>query len=106
METNFEKVYEAYKVSNNKVIIINGVEYFRIIEKNKICNYQMIVIPNNIFSTVGNRLKDEMGNIFTVGNPVHYSFKDRIPEWYLKTVSVMVKDTTINKIGEYVTLVK
>ena len=103
-QSNFEKIYKSYKMSSDKVLIINGVEYFKIIEKNKVDNYQIIVIPMNVFYAKGNRLKDEKGNIFTVGNPATYSFREDIPKWYIETASVMLKDTTIDKIGDYVAL--
>ena len=49
-------------------------------------------------------IKDELGNVFQVGNPAHMSFRGEIPEWYLRTVSLVVQDVSINEIGEYVHL--
>lgn len=106
IQSAFEKVYEAYKISNDKTIFIDGIEYFKIIEKQKIGEYESIVIPIDVFYTKGNILKDEKGNKFTVDNPATYSFKTKIPEWYIKTATVMLKDTTIYKIGDYVSLVE
>ncbi len=105
-QSTMEKIYEAYKSSSDKIITIDGVEYFKIIEKSKIGNYEIIVIPMDIFHAKGNILKDEKGNIFSIGNPSTYSFRDRIPEWYFKTASVLLKDISIDKIGNYVTLVE
>lgn len=104
--TNFEKIYETYKSSNDKVIVIDEVKYFKIIEKYDVCGFQIIAIPNDVLNTAGNILKDDLGNIFTIGNPVHYTFKDNIPEWYFETSHVTLKDTTVDKIGEYITLVQ
>ena len=61
--------------------------------------YGVSVLPTRI-------LKDEKGNKFTVDNPATYSFKTKIPEWYIKTATVMLKDTTTYKIGDYVSLLK
>ena len=36
IQPTFEKVYEAYKMSNDKVTLIDGIPYFKIIEKQKI----------------------------------------------------------------------
>ncbi len=105
IQSAFEKVYEAYKISDDKTIFIDGIEYFKIIAKQKIAKYESIVIPTDVFYIKENILKDEKGNIFTVENPATYSFKTKIPEWYIKTVTVMLKDTTIDKIGDYVSLV-
>lgn len=102
----FEKVYETYKISNDKTIFIDGIEYFKIIEKQKIGECESIVIPIDVFYTKGNVLKDEKGNKFTVDNPATYSFKTKIPEWYIKAVTVILKDNTICKIGDYVSLVE
>lgn len=30
---NFEKIYETYKSNNDNVIVIDGIKYFKIIEK-------------------------------------------------------------------------
>ena len=103
---NFEKIYETYKSNNDNVIVIDGIKYFKIIEKYDVCGFQIIAIPNDVLNTAGNMLKDDLGNIFTIGNPVHYKFKDNIPEWYFETSHVMLKDTTVDKIGEYITLVQ
>ena len=46
------------------------------------------------------------GNIFTVESPATYSFKTKISEWYIKTVTVMLKDTMLDKMGDYVSLVE
>lgn len=106
IQSAFEKVYEAYKISDDKTIFIEGIEYFKIISKQKIGKYETVVIPNDVFYTKGNTLKDEKGNIFTVDSPVTYAFKTKIPEWYMKTVTVMLKDTTSDKIGDYISLVE
>lgn len=79
-------VYEEYKTSNDKVIIIDGREYFRIIEKSKVAGFDIITLLNEVFKEKGNTLQDELGNVFEVGNPTHSSFRGEIPEWYLKTV--------------------
>ena len=105
-QPTFEKVYEAYKSSRDKVMLIDGVKYFKIIEKNKIGNLQIIVIPIDVFCAKGNIMKDEKENVFTVVNLATYLFSDNIPDCYLKTASVVLKDIAIDKIADYVTLVE
>lgn len=105
-QLTFEKVYEAYISSKDNVMLIDGVKYFKIIEKNKIGNHQIIVIPIDVFHAKGNIMKDEKGNVFTIRNLATYSFRNNIPDWYLKTASVVLKDIAIDKIGDYVTLVE
>lgn len=105
-QLTFEEVYEAYKNSRDKVMLIDGVKYFKIIEKHKIYNHQIIIIPIDALCAKGNIIKDEKGNVFTVENLATYSFRNNIPDWYLKTVSVVLRDIAIDKIGDYVTLVE
>ena len=47
-----------------------------------------------------------MHSVHSFCNSATYSFKTKIPEWYIKTATVMLKDTTIYKIGDYVSLVE
>ena len=35
IQSAFEKVYETYKISNDKTMFIDGIEYFKIIENKK-----------------------------------------------------------------------
>ena len=105
-QKNFAEIYEAYKADGDKVIVIEGVEYFKVIQKKKVNVYEIIALPNEVFYTKGDVLIDELGNKFTVGSPVHFSFKGEIPEWYLKTVSVVIRDMSIKDIGDYVSLVQ
>lgn len=101
---NIEDLYEEYKLRQDKEKDINGEKYFRIITKEKVAGLEIIVLPNEVFNKPGNALKDELGNVFQVGNPAHMSFRGEIPEWYLRTVSLVVQDVSINEIGEYVHL--
>lgn len=102
----FVDVYEEYKIRDDKVIIINGEEYFRIIEKSRRGGFELISVPREVFKEEGRILQDELGNIFEAGSPSHCSFREEIPEWYLKTVLLTVKGIGIDKIGQYVRLVK
>jgi len=102
----FIDVYEEYKMREDKVIVLNGEKYFRIIEKSKVAGFEIIALPNEVFIEKGNILRDELGNIFEVGSPTHCSFKGEIPEWYLETVSLILKGIKIDKVGDYVRLVK
>lgn len=105
-KSNFTKLYENYKRKDDKVLMIEGERYFKIIKKEKIVGLEIITLPNEVFDYFGNTLKDECGNIFQVGNAVHFSFRNEIPEWYLKTVSVVLKNITISELGEYVHFIK
>ncbi len=104
-KTNFDEIYETYKLDIDKVKFIDGVKYFRIIDKNKIHHYQIIALPKEVFNISGNTLRDDKGNKFTVGSPVHYSFRGKVPNWYLETTHVLLDGISIDEIGEYVTLI-
>ena len=104
-KSNFEEIYEAYKLRIDKVKIIDGVKYYKIIDKNKIYHYQIIVLPNEVFNVSGNILRDDKGIKFKVGSPMHYSFKGSVPNWYFETVHVLLEGVSIDEIGEYVTLI-
>ncbi|MBO5338049.1 MAG: hypothetical protein J6A94_13075 [Lachnospiraceae bacterium] len=67
---------------------------------------KFIDVYEEVFIEIGNILRDELGNIFEVGSPTHYSFKGEIPEWYLETVSLILKGIKIDKVGDYVRLAK
>ncbi len=101
---SFEVLYEEYKLRDDNIKEIDGETYFRIIKKDRVAGFDLIVLPNEVFGQVGNTFKDELGNVFQVGNPAHMSFRGEIPEWYLRTIWLVVQGISIKGIGEYVHL--
>lgn len=97
-----DELYNEYKNRNDKIITLEGKKYFKIIEVSRIAGFTVIVLPNVALEGKGNTFQDEKGNIFHVGSPAHYSFKEKIPEWYLETVSLIVKDINRDELGDYV----
>lgn len=104
-KVKFKDLYNSYKLSNDTIKIINGVKYFKIIDKEKVNNFEIIILPNEVFNKSGDILKDNKGNIFRLGNVLNYSFKGKVPRWYFETSHVILEDISIDKIGNYVTMI-
>lgn len=100
------EVYEEYKKRSDITIVIDGEEYFRVIDRFRMAGFGTLILPNEVFKLKGTKLCDELGNTFDIGSPMHYSFRGEIPEWYKNTISLTIKGIEIDKVGEYVCLVK
>ncbi len=108
-KSQMEIEYEKYLSSNVKTMEIDGVVYFKIIQKQQIPlrgGTVLICLPWEFFEDRSiNDCNDENGRRIKLGAPVHYSFREQIPEWYLKTVTVNVEDIHgVDEIGDYLSL--
>ena len=103
---NFEEIYNNYKLSNDTIKIIDGITYFKIIDRNKVSGFNIIALPNEKFTEPITKVHDNKGNVIEIGKPITYSFRDNIPDWYMETVHVLVNNISIDEIGEYVTPIK
>jgi len=101
-----EDIYEEYKASDDKEIVIDGETYYKIIDIYKLVDYNMIMLPSDIFRWKSSTLMDEKGNVFKVGAPMHCSFRGKAPEWYMHTLSFPIWETKPEEIGSYVRLVE
>ena len=87
-----EDVFNEYKLSEDKELIIDDEVYYKIIDIYKIAKYNLIMLPNEIFRKKGSFLKDEKGNVFEIDSPMHCSFVGVVPEWYMKSLTYIIKD--------------
>ena len=110
-KSKMEQVYESYISSDNAIVEIDNVKYFKIIYKDfiKFCTGKKIVLltlPVELFhgSSV-NYISDENGTRYEVERPIHISFSIPIPEWYLNSLTCPIKgEVNIADIGDYVCL--
>lgn len=102
----FEEIYNTYKIDSNKEneIEINGKKFYKIIHKDKVNNFSIISIPNGLYYNSKRVYEDENGKEIIVGVPIHYSFKETPPQWYFEIVQVLLENTTIEEIGEYLVI--
>ena len=100
---SFADAYAEYMTRNDKTVMINGKRYWRIVDKSKLTDFEVIVLPSD---ACGKKMEDEMGNEFHVSVPVEYNFKGEVPQWYKETVSLMLMDIEIKRIGNYVCIIE
>lgn len=99
---SYVDAYQTYKECSMKSVAIKGNRYWKIIDKSKLNDFEVLILPKDI---LGRKLEDELGNLFHVSTPLMFSFKGEVPEWYQETVSVMLMDIEIKKLGEYVRVI-
>ena len=109
METSeIELLYDEYLKRDDLIIIQDDKEYYRIVRKYRISCLGGIVnitVPRTVFKNARDNLKlmDENGSVFSAGASVHFSFRGGIPQWYLETVTISLKEITdIELIGNYI----
>lgn len=103
---NFEEIYELYKLRDDKVKIIDGIKYYKIIEKTNLLHFVIIALPKEMFTTSKTVVKDDNGNVLDLGRPAHYNFVSVAPKWYYEVYQFGLENVSLDEIGEYVTLVK
>ena len=103
--------YENYLASDDKTILINGKTYYKIVYKYSLANRNnriYITIPTELLN--GNKSEnviDEKGQKFILGPSVHMAFRDGIPDWYVKTLTVSIAGIDqISDIGNYLSLLE
>lgn len=103
--------FENYLASDDKTILINGNTYYKIVYKYSHPNRNnriYITIPTELL--IGNKsinVIDEEGREFILGPSVHMCFRDGIPEWYVKTLTVSIEGIDrISDIGNYLSLLE
>lgn len=110
-KSQMEIEYENYLSSDDKCVKIEGNVFYKVIHKQSISlrgGVVLITVPWELFDhSSEKRVIDENGKEFKLGEAVHYSFHESIPEWFLKTATINVESIhEINEIGDYVLLIK
>ena len=100
--------YELYNKSDDKIIYLEGLAYYKIISKSKLSIKEgliMVCLPIEIFRNEAVKsFVDENGRIFKIGDSAHFSFKETIPIWYYNTLTVSLEGVhETDEIGEYLT---
>lgn len=100
----FEKIYEKYKADPDKIKMIDGRKYYRILQShiyrlpaNK--PHLAVFIESELGVKVGDLLADEYGNRFVYKCYSEYCFRGSTPEWYFETVEMHLSGGL--EIGEY-----
>ena len=110
---NIEKLYQKFKQRNDKIKIIDGKQYYRIVYSNFI-NIKgrekglLSVVPSpDMPKTYHEIYMDEKGNHFINKGYEHIRFVgDKIPEWYSKCGKFTLDWQETKNIGKYLTIVK
>lgn len=110
-KSSMEILYENYLNSDDIVIEIDGVKYYKIIEKVKFpIRRGLVTICVPISALAGNTnhmVVDENGKEFRIGDPAFYTFGGEIPRWDKETITIEIKDISEeNDIGLYVASIK
>ena len=94
--------YEEYLKSDDKIKIINGKEYYKIVDCHIGELFSVISIPYGAVSESNVWLVDENGFRFFTSGLVHFRFSEGIPEWYLKLATIGIDVVKPCEIGKYV----
>ena len=99
--------YEKYMSLDRKAIIIDSDVYhlaIDVVELNSVRgNIISVVLPYEIFEGYKSpMLKDENGNIYSIGSPAFIKFIDDIPDWYFSCGLYEIRRVTGNRpVGAY-----
>ena len=107
-----EDAYKEYLASNDKTVIIDGEEYYKVVfiahfNDSRLGNFVHIVLHSDMFQpeVKFNKIKDEKDNIYKLSGPEMIHFDDAIPEWYFKCWSFFIidseSDSLTQDIGNY-----
>ena len=94
--------YEEYLKSDDKVKIINGEEFYKVINWYVGDVFATITIPWEVAPKTNAKLIDENGLVFQSKGLMHIRFINSIPKWYFETATIGIDVVKPNKIGEYV----
>lgn len=101
LKSEMEIKYEEYLKSNDKTKMINGKEYYKIVDCHIGKVFGIIIVPFEAVPKPNVWLIDENGFKFFTDGLVHMRFSEGIPEWYLKLATLSIDVAKPYKIGEY-----
>lgn len=108
-KSQMEILYDNYLKSDNQSIEKDGVTFYRLIKKEKVKikgGMVLITVPIQAVDNINDTYCDENGKHIIMDLPVHMSFRDEIPEWYVRTVTLPVKNISeISEIGDYIGMI-
>lgn len=102
LKSEMEIKYEEYLKSDDKIKIINGKEYYKIVDCDIGNVFGIIIVPHKAVPKPNVWLVDENGFKFFTSGLVHFRFSGDITEWYLKLATIGIDVVKPCKIGEYV----
>ncbi len=101
-----EILCEQYLLDDNHIYKKDGVTFYKHVDKKKIKlrgGMVLITVPREAVRSIDDYYCDEAGNRISIDAPIHMSFgANPIPQWYIETVTLPVKDISdISEIGDY-----
>ncbi len=109
-KSEMDIIYEQYLERDDIKVEIDGRVYYRIIHKDKLSingGLVLVMVPWELFAggNIKQMIVDENENTVEFGSVAHYSFRRPIPQWYLKAVTLDVKNIKdMDEIGDYLAL--
>ena len=107
-----EKAYQKFKQRNDKIKIINGKIYYRIVlseffNPTGFEDGHLLVVPSPDMPQKKNAIyEDENGNHFTLGGRNHIRFIGEIPKWYFECGKLNMEWKETKEIGKYLTIIE
>ena len=101
LKSEMEIKYEEYLKSNDKTKMINGKEYYKIVDCHIGEGFGIIIVPFEAVPKSKVWLIDENGFKFFTDGLVHIRFSEGIPEWYLKLATLSIDVVKPCEIGKY-----
>lgn len=105
-QSNMEILYEQYLLDDSRIYEKDGITFYKLVDKKKIKvrgGMVLITVPREAVRNIDDYYCDETGNKILIETPIHMSFgANPIPQWYIETVTLPVKDISdISEIGDY-----
>ena len=94
--------YKEYLKFDDKVKIINGQKYYKIIDCHISERFGILIVPFEAVPKSNIWLIDENGFKFLSKGLVHIRFSGNIPDWYFKVATICVDVVKPETIGEFV----
>lgn len=102
LKSEMEIKYEEYLKSDDKIKIINGQEYYKVVDCHIGALVGIMIVPWEAAPKANTWLVDENGLEFLAKGLVHIRFSEDIPEWYFKLATIGVDVVKPCVIGKYV----
>ena len=102
MECEMDIKYENYLKSDDRIKIINGKEYHKVVDCHIFDSFGIMSVSFEAAPKPNIWLIDENGFKFFSKGLVMMSFRGPIPEWYFKLANIGIDVSKPCKIGNYV----
>ena len=102
-KSEMEILYEQYQRDTKRFREKDNIVFYKIINKSCFAGKVLVTVPGEAVYRISDSYRDENGKRLIFEEPVHIRFGGgEIPDWYVETVTLPVKDISdIYEIGEY-----